>query len=436
MPNMGAMRITLFAHLAVGAAFLVSLGCRPAEDSLHNAAALERLGFQTLGNGFHVKPGIFLVQLDSVGRVSNIITPLGLRGFKYQESDGPYKAIALAPKSQSGERELRLFEENGDCAQFPVSGNGLISCNDPPPSTLFTPDETASRTPLKMQLAKIARLVAPNVYRIVDAGESHRDFYAIYGQERLIFAGNAQPGRLSLKTKIIGYHRRKDQWAEADFGALELEGEYIRYELASTGYIVSGSAQQIKEIPSDLTPDQRFTETESSGFHVGGMNSNDVIDRMTTLTAKPIEEIEWDGRPGGLSSEGFLGVGESFKERLKADNTFVRSRGFTHQQLAAPLFAVTNILDRIADRQFDDFTYGGHHYSASYESYRGFQESLFNDNLQTDRDFTVTNLGTGKKLSFSPLVPYYIARYGFYEGKTSYRVDPAAIIDTFQLRPR
>lgn len=433
---MGAMRITLLAQLAVGAAFLVSLGCRPAEDSFNNATALNRLGFQTLGDGFYFKPGIFLVQLDSAGRVSSIITPLGLRGFRYQESDGPYKAIALAPKSQSGERELRLFEENGDCAQIPVSGDGQGGCDDPRPTEMFTPDETASRTPLKTRLAKIARLVAPNVYKIADAGESHRDFYTIYRQERLIFTGHAQPGRLSPKTKIIGYHRRKDRWAEAEFGTLALEGEYIRYELASTGYIVSGSAQHLKEVPSDLTPDQRFTETEPSGFHVGGINSNEVIDRMTSLTAKPIKEIEWDGRPGGLSSDGFLGAGESFKDRLKTDNTFVRTRGFTHQELAEPLFSVMNILDRIGDRQFDDFTYCGHHYRASYESYRGFQESLFNDNLQTDRDFTVTNLGTGKTLKFSPLVPYYIARYGFYEGKTDYRVDLEAIIETFQLRPK
>jgi hypothetical protein len=433
---MGAMRISPFANLAVAAAFLISLGCRPAEDSLHNAAALGRLGFQTLGNGFYLKPGIFLVQLDSAGQVANIITPLDLHGFKYQESDGPYKAIALAPKSLSGERELRLFEENGGCSQFPVSGNGLASCDDPPPSGLFTPDETASRMPLKTRLTKIARLVGPNVYRIADASESQRDFYAVYGQERLIFAGNAQSGRLFAKTKIMGYQRRKDQWAEAEFGALELEGEYIRYELASTGYIVSGSAQQLKEIPSGLTPDQRVTETESSGFHVGGINSNEVIDRMTSLTGKSIEEIEWDGQPGGLSSAGFLSEGENFKDRLKIDNTFVRTHGFTHQQLAAPLFAVMNILDGIADRRFDDFTYGDHRYRANYESYRGFQESLFNDNLQTDRDFTVTNLGTGKTLKFSPLVPYYIARYGFYEGKTDYRVDPEAIIEVFQLRPK
>jgi hypothetical protein len=56
-----------------------------------------------------------------------------------------------------------------------------------------------------------------------------------------------------------------------------------------------------------------------------------------------------------------------------------------------------NIFDRIGDRHFDDFTYRGHHYPAEYRSYRGFQQSLFDDGLQVDRDFTVTNLGTEKR---------------------------------------
>ena len=396
-------------------------------DSLQNAATLQRLGFLALGNGFYFKRGIFLVKLDNAGLVSGIITPLGLRGTQSQEADTSFRAIAVAPKSYSQTQELRLFDESG-CTQIPISGDGRAGCDDPPP------DESVTRTPLKTQLAKIARRVAPNVYSIADPGPDHRDFYAVYEREQVIFVGNAQENQISPKTKILDYHRRQDQWREYELGTLELEGAYLRYELASNGYMVTGSAKQLREIPADLTPGQRYTETESSGFRVGGVNTNKVIDRMATLTAKPIEEIEWDAWSDGLSSEGFLAKGEKFKERLKVDNTFVRSRGFTHQQLAEPLFAVMNILDRIGSTRFDDFTYRGYHYSASYESYGGFQESLFNDNLQTDRDFTVTNLETRKTLKFSPLLPYYIARYGFYEGKTDYRVDPAAIIETFQLR--
>jgi hypothetical protein len=240
--TMRAYRVLFFTT----SVFLASVGCQQT-DSLQNAATLQRIGFQTFGNGFYFKPGIFLVKVDQAGRVSSIITPLDLHGFPYLESDGRYKAIAMAPKSQSQERELRLFDENGDCFQVPVSGDGQGPCNDPPPSALFTADESATRTPLKARLAKIARKVAPNVYTIADPGEAHRDFYAVYDRDRLIFTGNSQAGQLSPKTKILGYHRRKDEWGEYELGALELEGAYLRYELASNGYMVTGSAKQLKE---------------------------------------------------------------------------------------------------------------------------------------------------------------------------------------------
>jgi len=32
------------------------------------------------------------------------------------------------------------------------------------------------------------------------------------------------------------------------------------------------------------------------------------------------------------------------------------------------------------------------------------------------------------------MVPYYVMRYGFYEGHTSYRADPIAIASVFGLR--
>ncbi len=61
--------------------------------------------------------------------------------------------------------------------------------------------------------------------------------------------------------------------------------------------------------------------------------------------------------------------------------------------------------------------YRGHHYRASYKSYRGYQQSLFKDDLKTDGDFTDTNLGTGKKLTFSPLVPYYCCLRRIHNGQ-------------------
>ena len=41
----------------------------------------------------------------------------------------------------------------------------------------------------------------------------------------------------------------------------------------------------------------------------------------------------------------------------------------------------------------------------------------------------LTRLHTGE------MEPYYIMRYGFYEGHTEYRVDPIALAVTFGLKP-
>ncbi len=422
---------------------ILVVGCRapvaPPVESRKNAAALVRSGFENLGNGFFYKPDLFMVKLDSQERVSGMIISRDYVADGFGKGRPQYKAIALAPKSsRQSDAQLWVTQEDGYCIEIPVNGGGSQRpCEGPPePSAVFAVDKKSASNPLKTQLAAIARLVAPGVYTIADKSDYHRDFYAIYRDGGLIFVGNDQPGKFYEGTKVLGYRHEKDGMFGGVVAALAMEGKYIRYDLTSSGRMVSGSGVQLQEIVPELTPEQKFTATDPSGFHIGSYNSYQVIDRMNSLTEKTIEEIESDARPNGLSEAGFLGDRESFKQRLKLDNDYVLGKGFTHQDLAEPLFAVMNILDFIDDSRFNNFTYQGQHYRASYQSWRGFQESLFYDRLLADRDYKVTNLATGKELKFSPLVPYYIARYGFYEGNTSYRVEPAAIIDTFQLRPK
>ena len=44
------------------------------------------------------------------------------------------------------------------------------------------------------------------------------------------------------------------------------------------------------------------------------------------------------------------------------------------------------------------------------------------------------NVVTGKRITFSLLVPHMIERYGFYEGKgTPYRVDPAQALEVLDF---
>lgn len=105
----------------------------------------------------------------------------------------------------------------------------------------------------------------------------------------------------------------------------------------------------------------------------------------------------------------------------------------THQQLAEPLFYVMNLLHHYSVRPDKEiqFRYKGTLYKAFYVLWMGSQESIFNDGLQADKDYIVTNMDNGASLGFSELLPPYIERYGFYEGNTSYRVDPQKILDVF-----
>jgi hypothetical protein len=138
----------------------------------------------------------------------------------------------------------------------------------------------------------------------------------------------------------------------------------------------------------------------------------------------------------------------------------------THPQMAKPLFHVWNIiLKEIELGKFGRFSgmqhffYNGGKVMLKAEATKGWQISIFQDEIQGKFDLSVSreislaeksflkkrypNLSTHesseleKKLSsihFSEMVPYYIMRYGFYEGHTDYRSDPIAIAYIFGLK--
>jgi hypothetical protein len=65
---------------------------------------------------------------------------------------------------------------------------------------------------------------------------------------------------------------------------------------------------------------------------------------------------------------------------------------------------------------------------------KGDQLSPFYDDTSTSREAIVKNLGNGKRLRYSLLVPHMIERYGFYEGKgTRFRVEPRRVVEVFEL---
>ena len=153
---------------------------------------------------------------------------------------------------------------------------------------------------------------------------------------------------------------------------------------------------------------------------------------------------------------------------LRGDNDLVLKLGLRHPELARPLFHVWNLLLREyalgkLGRFKDDvgsFWYGGREMRLRSERTKGFQESIFNDEIKgafdieiwRDSDADEQRLVTERyahlsvaereamirrltRLRTGEMEPYYIMRYGFYEGHTEYRVDPITIAVTFRLKP-
>jgi hypothetical protein len=198
-----------------------------------------------------------------------------------------------------------------------------------------------------------------------------------------------------------------------------------------------------------------------------GLHAETELDRTTTITGRSLSDISADARPGNASGVGFIAEDEDVLSVIRGDNRLVARLGLTHPLLAGPLFMVFNVAlrnletYRRGETPFNDIEYllwdGRRVFIDMYGS-KGWQESLFDDEvlgyfqLRMWRELTVeeesyvdehyaslgeTQLAELKnKLTIihtGEMVPFYVMRYGFYEGHTDYRADPVAIATIFGL---
>ena len=96
-----------------------------------------------------------------------------------------------------------------------------------------------------------------------------------------------------------------------------------------------GKGQQLQVDGSD------FPTLAASGLH-----SPAELERVRSITGKPVLEITRLGRPGASSGIGFLAADEDILSVLHGDNELVRRLGLKHPELARPLFHVWNLLLR------------------------------------------------------------------------------------------
>ncbi len=198
-----------------------------------------------------------------------------------------------------------------------------------------------------------------------------------------------------------------------------------------------------------------------------GLHSEVQLDKKEMITGIPINIINCTARPDAYSYAGFIAEDEDIISVLKGDNDIVRKLGLTHPQLAKPLFHIWNIILKETElgnwaRFYDNIQqiyYNGNILFFKASGSKGWQVSIFFDevqgryNIHVDRKITdeenkyieekyshldaAERIGLIQKISnldFSEMAPYYIMRYGFYEGHTEYRCDPVAISFIFGLK--
>jgi hypothetical protein len=199
-----------------------------------------------------------------------------------------------------------------------------------------------------------------------------------------------------------------------------------------------------------------------------GLHSEIELNYTRWITGRSIAEITDSGRPGASSGEGFMSQEEDIISVLKGDNRLVKKLGLTHPQLAKPLFHVWNLIrwvsysNRSVGRSIDSidhFLYNRRKIRLISAGGRGWQDSIFNDEIlgmyqiefcieldEAEKAFLqeeYSNLSNEQMADFQKtlsyvytgeMVPFYIMRYGFYEGHTGYRTDPIVISLIFGLR--
>jgi hypothetical protein len=198
-----------------------------------------------------------------------------------------------------------------------------------------------------------------------------------------------------------------------------------------------------------------------------GLHAEAELDRATSITDVPVERITTDAKPGRLSTAGFVAASEDVLGVIRGDNRLVTRLGLTHPRLARPLFEVFNLILRDLELyrrgqvplyNIASLLYDKREIHIEASASKGWQESIFADevrgywsirmwreagygerqylrrhygHLDADRLASLTEMLTS--IHTGEMVPFYITRYGFYEGHTDYRADPIVIANLFGL---
>jgi len=269
------------------------------------------------------------------------------------------------------------------------------------------------------------------------------------------------PGMLDTKPNIPSPHTTLDGIQVVT--AITKDGKYVIIPVT----IENGKPLNYKQ---DQWGKGRQLQIDAGDFPTltrTGLHSKSELSRTKIITGRSVVEITELGRPGRSSGAGFMSDNEDIISVIKSDNRLVERLSLRHPQMAKPLFHIWNMILRDYElgrlgrfwQHFEYILYKGQKVFIKAEGSKGWQESIFNDEIlgkfqieiwrepnRDEKSFLrekYPNLTKDqmeillKKLSYihiSEMAPYYIMRYGFYEGHTDYRADPIAVTWIFGLK--
>jgi len=210
-------------------------------------------------------------------------------------------------------------------------------------------------------------------------------------------------------------------------------------------------------------------ETDFPAFARRGIHSDWELANTKTITGRSVSLITVDGRPGRSSGAGFMAADETILSVIAQDNHTVKNLGLTHPDLVRPLFhlwnstrihASTNGSKPVNEKtELTALIYNGHEVAVHITGSRGWQESIFNDEILGTGHIEIRREPDSEEMEFlkqqykqltpeqfevmkekltylhtGEMVLFYINRYGFYEGHTDFRADPVTIAFIFGLR--
>jgi hypothetical protein len=199
-----------------------------------------------------------------------------------------------------------------------------------------------------------------------------------------------------------------------------------------------------------------------------GLHSYIELSQVQSITGIPVAEITYKARPDRMSGTGFIADDEDILSVLHGDNQLVSAMGLTHSELSRPVFHLWNLIlfmidyeqrGKIPSEGSDTLFYNGKRIHFAAPDCRGWQYSIFNDNIQGECHLELEISLTSFEKSFidnhysylseeekydlinklthlhtGEMVAYYIQYYGFYEGHTDFRADPIKLAFIFGFR--